>query len=384
MSVRREKRRDPKTGRRREFWMVDVDYCDATGKRRRVRRVSPVQTRRGAEQFERQVRQALMDGNVDGEAPAANKGRGKGKEEKEKVITLDQFLKEWLELYAANNNRRSEYEAKESIIRLHFVPFFGSVPLKRLGVKQVEQYKAAKLKEGFAPKSINNHLTVLRRALVSAVEFGHLEAVPPVRRLKTQPPVTDFLDFDEADRLLQSTPDKWRALVATALLAGLRRGELLALRWIDVDLVQQRIWIRRSRYRDTEGPPKSGKHREVPMCLRLAEALKEHRRGPSGYVFCSAEGKPLPRQRLWRILNGICTKAGLRHVQWHTLRHSFASHLAMKGVPLRAIQELMGHSTIEMTMRYAHLAPATLREAVSVLDSVAVAATATGDTATAT
>jgi site-specific recombinase XerD len=86
-------------------------------------------------------------------------------------------------------------------------------------------------------------------------------------------------------------------------------------------------------------------------------ALKSHRhlRGP--LVFCDVDGHMLTKGELKSPLVNACRRAGLRHVGWHKLRHSFASHLAMRGAPLKAIQELMGHSTIQMTMRYAHLAP---------------------------
>lgn len=106
----------------------------------------------------------------------------------------------------------------------------------------------------------------------------------------------------------------------------------------------------------------------MPLCETLVRVLKAHRHLRSDYVFCLENGEPLPRQTMWHVLRTACRKAGLRDVQWHALRHSFASHLVQKGVPLKAVQELLGHSTIEMTMRYAHLAPAMLADAVAVLD----------------
>jgi integrase len=142
----------------------------------------------------------------------------------------------------------------------------------------------------------------------------------------------------------------------------------LALTWDDVDLVAGRLMVRRSVARGIVGTPKSGKSREVPLAASIVAALKSHRHLRGDLVFSDPDGamfkKGETKWPLWRA----CKKAGLRRIGWHVLRHTFASHLAMRGVPLKAVQELLGHSTIEMTMRYAHLAPAVKREAVAQLD----------------
>ena len=101
---------------------------------------------------------------------------------------------------------------------------------------------------------------------------------------------------------------------------------------------------------------------------KLVRVLKAHRHLKGKLVFCNVDGSMLTKDQVKRILPRACRKAGLREVQWHKLRHSFASQLVMAGVSLKAVQELLGHSTIQMTMRYAHLAPSTLRDAVAVLD----------------
>jgi site-specific recombinase XerD len=91
-------------------------------------------------------------------------------------------------------------------------------------------------------------------------------------------------------------------------------------------------------------------------------------------VFCTMDGRMLKYTELPHPLWRSCRKAGLRMIQWHSLRHTFASHLVMRGVPLKAVQELLGHSTIQMTMRYAHLAPQVTRDAVNLLDRPAIPA----------
>ena len=115
--------------------------------------------------------------------------------------------------------------------------------------------------------------------------------------------------------------------------------------------------------------PKNGKPREVPLSEQALKALKRHRhlRGP--LVFCELDGRALTHTAVKWPLWRACKKAGLRLVQWHVLRHTFASHLAMRGAPLKVVQELMGHATIQMTMRYAHLYPEVARQHVMLLDA---------------
>jgi hypothetical protein len=143
VSVRREKRRDPMTGAMREFWMVDIDYQQPDGRRTRIRKVSPVQTRRGAEQYEREVRQAVADDRF-------------GREE---VPRFDEFRKEFMETYVAANNKPSERISKTSMFKFHLVPAFGRMRLDEIGTRDIERFKAEKLAAGLRPKSVNNMLT---------------------------------------------------------------------------------------------------------------------------------------------------------------------------------------------------------------------------------
>lgn len=145
-------------------------------------------------------------------------------------------------------------------------------------------------------------------------------------------------------------------------------GELLGLRWEDVDLSAGRINVRQSYVQGVFGLPKSGKSREIPLGDEVIEALRTHRHERGSLVFCDTGGNVLTAGRLAWPLKRALKRAGLREIGWHVLRHTFASHLAMRGVPLKAIQELLGHASIVTTMRYAHLAPHVARDAVRLLD----------------
>jgi integrase len=157
-------------------------------------------------------------------------------------------------------------------------------------------------------------------------------------------------------------------MIVVGLRTGLRIGELLALRWDDVDLVGGRVMVRRSVSRGIIGTPKNGRSREIPLSDQALGALNGHRHLRGELVFSGGTGRLLNRGECKWPLWGACRRAGLRRVGWHTLRHSFASHLAMRGVPLKAVQELLGHSTMDMTMRYAHLSPDVRRDSVRLLD----------------
>jgi integrase len=233
----------------------------------------------------------------------------------------------------------------------------------------VEQYKARKLKQELAPKTVNNHLAVLRKALALAVECGVLQHIPRIKLLRAAKSDFRFLSFEEADRFLEAAEPDWTTMLTTAIKTGLRIGELLALRWEDIDLVSARLVVRRTLWNGQEGLPKGGRSREVPLCETALTALKRHRHLKSYYVFCGPDGSRLTHSIVKSIVPRTCQKAGLaKRVTWHHLRHTFASHLVMRGVALKAVQELLGHATIDMTMRYAHLSPHINRDAVKLLD----------------
>lgn len=338
-------------------WTVDFRF---EGKR--VRKKSPLNTHKGAQEYERLLLTRLLNGKpLD--------PRAEDPVDKACDTTCEAFLREWLNTYARTHNKESEIASKESIVRCHLIPFFGSTRVRELDVRALDRFKSAQLGKGLSRKTVNNQLMVLRRSLVSAKEWGLISHVPTIKWLKAEKPKFDFLTVEESELLLEATPAEFYPMVLTALRTGLRRGELRALRWEDVDFNTHKLVVRRAFWKAKLGTTKSGRQREVPLSSQLELVLKRHRhlRGP--WVFCQENGKALTNDVLKRRLPAYCRKAGIgREVQWHTLRHTFASHLVVKGVPLKVIQELLGHATIEMTMRYAHLSESAHTEAIAKLD----------------
>lgn len=316
------------------------------------------------------------------------------------IPTIEEFSNTYLEV-SQLKNKPSSVDTKEMLLRMHIRPHLGHMKLDAVSYAVIEDFKlrlsktpisnAEKILDNalrkrakrinpdptakqldqlryLSPKTINNCLTVLRRMLVIAYKRGLIDKVPEVEWLKAPKPEFDFFTFEEAERLLDAADGEWRTAILVALRTGMRQGEILALRWEDVDLVAGRINVRQNVVWGNIGTPKSGKGREIALGHEVLAALKAHRhlRGP--LVFCTMDGEMLtPGELKWPLWRS-CKKAGLRFVGWHVLRHTFASHLAMRGAPLKAIQDLLGHATIMMTMRYAHLAPEIAREAVCLLD----------------
>jgi integrase len=265
-------------------------------------------------------------------------------------------------------NKPSTQQDKASILRNHLTPSFGKKRLHDITYAAIQDYAALKAMK-LSKKTVNNHLTVLRRLLVVAKKRGLIQAVPEIEWLKAPDPEFDFLDFEEAERLLAGAEEaEWRTMILVALRTGMRQGEILALRWEDVDLVKGQLSVRRSVTREIITTPKSGRSRDIPLGDEVLAALKAHRHLRGQLVFCTDYGRMLKKNEVKHPLWRATKKAGLRRIGWHTLRHTFASHLAMRGVPLKAVQELLGHATIEMTMRYAHLSPHIPRDAVKLLD----------------
>lgn len=333
-------------------WGIDV--CIGV---RRVRKRSPENSRQGALAYEAKLRKKLVWGE-----PL-----------REEILptTFERFSAEWFEAYVKTNNKPSEQGTKASHLRLHLVPFLGKMKLTEITAFHIEQLKARLLGEGLMPKTVNNILLVLGKCLRSAEEWGRMGKPPRIKPLRTTPPKIRFLTRAECDALLASAAGtRWGLMLLTGLHTGLRLGELLALDFRDIDFEYGRLFVRRAFAIDLLTTPKNGRERAVPLSRVLHSELEAVRK-PSGFVF-SVDGGPWNRRAAGHYILTIARRAGLGKIGWHTLRHSFASHLAMAGVPLRTIQEFLGHSTIQMTARYAHISPQASREAITRIESFGV------------
>jgi integrase len=336
----------------RTTWWIDFRH---EGQRLRMR--SPHNSRAGAQAYEALLRGRL----VRGEPLVAPK--------QATTQSFSAFLQEFYVTHVVTNNKISTQRSTKAIMDNHLTGFFAKKALDAISTEDVERFKAAKLEAGLSPKSVNNTLAVLSKALKTAIEWGRITSAPRIRLLKVPPQGFDFLDQDEARRLIAGFVDpRWRTMALCAVRTGLRMGELLGLRWEDIDFERRQLSVRRSIVRGVTASPKSNRVRFIPIADDLFDALAELR-PKSGYVFQQANGEPMTRGMAWRAIQSACKRSGTRLVGLHVLRHSFASQLASAGVSIQVIQTLLGHSDMKMTLRYSHLMPSTLRDAISVLQT---------------
>lgn len=271
----------------------------------------------------------------------------------------------------ALGRKKSTLEDYESTLRVHLVSFFGSRPLVEIDIPLVEAFIYAKLDEGKAPKSIRNYLGLLHSILDHGVKRGWCSTNPVAL---VEKPRSDrnsdirFLSVAELEAILDAAPKTQlgrvdRLVVLTAAMTGMRRGELVAVRWRDIDWHARLIRVRRNFTRGQFGTPKSRRSsRAVPLATRLADELKAHHEhtphdGDDDLVFAHPElGTGLDPSKLRKRFLACARRAGVRPVRFHDLRHTFGTQMAAAGAPIRAIQEWLGHADSRTTMIYADYA----------------------------
>jgi integrase len=350
---------------RRGGWEVDIRVVSPDGTRQlRERKRSPVasrsDTQRWAEALERELFQRLMD-------PAPHTPR-------KEVPTLRAFAPRFMDGHArANRQKPSGIAAKELILRVHLLPALGHKRLDAIKSEDVQRLK--RNLEAKSPKTVNNVLAVLSVMLKKAVEWEVITHMPcMVKLLPVSKGSTRFYDFDEYERLVEAArllDARTHLIVLLGGEAGLRCGEMIALEWADVDLGNRQLCIRQSDWNGQVTTPKGGRLRHVPLTRRLAAALSDHRHLRSTRVLCQDDTSSLTRQIVQTRAKRAGRKARVTHHGVHILRHTFCSHLAMRGAPARAIQELAGHADLTMTQRYMHLSPAALDSAIRLLEQPA-------------
>jgi len=240
---------------------------------------------------------------------------------------------------------------------------FLKTKLDRITHKQVERWRTSRLKDGLSPATINRDLRPLRKALTKAVQWEIIDVHPLAKFPELDEPDEGrvrWLDDDEEKRLLEAlklkkTPAYLRLATVLAMNTGLRKGELIKLAWSAVDLDGKRITIRAA-------TSKGNKVRHVPLNQKALQPLDAWREDhPDAVSVFNDLGE---FKKSWATLRD---NAKLVDFRWHDFRHHFASKLVMAGIDLNTVRELLGHSDIRMTLRYAHLAPEHAAAAVEVL-----------------
>jgi integrase len=316
-------------------------------------------------------------------------------------IRFADFAVEWLNVYAKPNVKVRTYEAYETSLRVHLVPEFGDLYMSEISrraidsfiadwlaggpgfrerVRQARDLEAKRARDedrdprpvklGCSPGTISNALTPLREMLGHAVEWEYLTTNPALGVKRPRVERTEMHVFGPAEirKLLEKAEGATaRAMILTAVATGMRRGELLALRWGDVDWNSHRIWVRRNinRHGQFQEPKTRGSVRAIAMPDTLAATLREHRmasrwKEADDLIFATEKGTPLDGQNfVRRVFDPALRRAGLPKIRFHDLRHSFASLLIAQGEHPKLISEQLGHASVQITLdRYGHLLPA--------------------------
>lgn len=350
-----------------------VWYSDFSFEGTRYRRRSPVNTKRGAEQHERLLRKRLRQGlSIDGEPKAQpdTQSVSSTSPSTKEVPTFKEFANEFMNTYVKANNKASEQTEKRNMLRCHLLPAFGELRLDEIDTRRIETFKAHLLNGKRSRKRVNNILGTLRRIMSYAVEIDILEKAPKVKRLKCESRAVKFLDFAPYERLLKVAEDQplWHAAILAGADAGLRLGEIRALRPEHWDRARGKISVERSLWRNDETATKGWNRRTVPLTDRLQAALIRLTPCRRTYLIAFHDTEPLTLETTRWHLPKLFRKAGLDPIGWHSLRHTFCSHLAMMGAPPRTIQELAGHADLSTTLKYMHLVAGETDRAIDLLN----------------
>ncbi|MFC1715350.1 tyrosine-type recombinase/integrase [Candidatus Poribacteria bacterium] len=272
-------------------------------------------------------------------------------------IPFSVLAKEYF-IYAEDNKAKSTSTINKYRIEAHLIPYFGNTLLSRITPQMVDDYKSLRIKAGASPNTINRELANLSHMLKMAVQWRYIDrnVVSTVSKMKVPERPCRFLSQEEIRCLLESARGNYiYPIIVTALHTGMRRAELLNLRWSDIDFGRRTVTVQAKEDWHT----KNYRSRTSELTPVLYDVLEQHK---EMQVLCDVQCDYVFTYKGGRIKNGIDTslrravkEAGLENVTLHTFRHTFASQLVMAGVPLRDVQELMGHRSFETTLKYAHL-----------------------------
>ena len=287
---------------------------------------------------------------------------------KNERIKFEDFAEEFLSLHSKPNKK--SWQSDVYNLR-NITPFFKGRNLYEITTHDIEKYKAERSKKEIilagrpgcvkliSPATVNRDLATIKTMLNKAVEWGKLENSPAknVKFLREPNGRLRYLEKEEIKRLLSNCSARIKPIVILAVFTGMRRGEILGLKWHDIDFQRGIIYLL-----DT----KNGTKREVFMNDFVKKSLiKVFKHPESPYVFCNKDGKPYHdiRKSFFTALK----KSGILNFRLHDLRHTFGSQLAMSGIDINTIRELLGHKDIRMTLRYSHLSQDYKKRAVDIL-----------------
>jgi len=288
-------------------------------------------------------------------------------------LTVGTYLDQWLAGAKGSNIRTSTWKSYEVIMRTHVAPELGDVLLQQLTRDQVRAMYAKVSAKGRSAKTTHNVHLALRKAFADAVDGGLLRANPAERGHKLSGDRPEMKTWSAAEVRLfleRSADDDNRVAWRLALQTGMRRGELLGLRWQDVDLDASRLSVRQQLVRADDqvmfGPPKTkAGRRSISLDAGTVIALRAHKlrqsplsAGKHDLVFARGDGRPHDPDVITQQFESAIRRAGVKRIRLHDCRHTHASLLLEAGIHPKVVQERLGHSSVMVTLdRYSHVVP---------------------------
>ena len=269
-------------------------------------------------------------------------------------VKFDDFTYQYLEIHSKSNRAYSTDCKNASVLRR----YFGDKYLYEITVMDVQRFKSQRAQD-VSVATTNRGLALLKSMLNRAIEWGKIKENPvrKVRLFKENNKRLRFLEAEEMVKLLSNCSEHLRPIVVVALNTGMRKGEILGLKWQDMDFQRDVIHLYKT---------KSGEKREVPLNSTAKSAIMAiPKHADSPYIFCNKDGEPYGDIK--KSFFTATKKSAIINFRFHDLRHTFASHLVMSGVDLNTVRELLGHHSLDMTLRYSHLSPDHKKRAVDVL-----------------
>jgi integrase len=276
---------------------------------------------------------------------------------REEKIKFEDFADEYLELHSKINNKAWRTDQVNLAVLKRF---FSGRNLHEITPHLIERFKSDRTKEGVSPATVNRQLATLKCLFNRAIawkKFSEANPVCAVRLFKENNQRKRFLEKDEITKLLAQCHGHLKPMVIVALNTGMRRGEILGLKWRDLDINKSAIYLRNT---------KNGEPREVPINEQVKTALIAVPKHPdSEYIFHKKDGSPVKDTKTtW--LKAI-KRTGINDFRFHDLRHTAASHLVMSGIDMLTVASILGHKDLKMTQRYAHLSTNHRQRAVEIL-----------------
>lgn len=273
------------------------------------------------------------------------------KKVKSKIPTLNEYSNTYID-YIKNIALKKSWKRDISSLN-HLISFFGHLRLDKIKFNSLTTYQKSRLNSGVKPATVNRELSCLRHVLNIAIKQEVLNGKNPVsdvKFLKENNKMERILSYEEEEILLNNSPQHLQPIIITALNTGMRKSEILLLKWENIDISNKLIVIEASN-------SKNNRKRKIPLNSKMLELISNQKyfTGNSSNVFLNSRSKPyLSQNSIRTAFNNACKRSNITGLRFHDLRHTAVTRMLEKGANIVAVSNILGHSSLSITMRYVH------------------------------